>query len=51
MSEKVRFANLVARHERLRKALEEIANGDGVYGMQAFEYKEIARQALKRDDQ
>lgn len=31
---------------RLRDALQRIAVGDGFYGAQAFEYKEIARQAL-----
>lgn len=33
--------------DRLRIALERIATGDGVYGAQAAEYKEIAREALK----
>jgi len=32
--------------ERLRDALNEIAVGEGVYGAQAFEYKNIARRAL-----
>jgi hypothetical protein len=27
-------------------ALAEIARGDGIYGMQAFEYKQIAKNAL-----
>lgn len=31
------------------RALEEIANGDGAYGGQAFEYKNIARKALGED--
>jgi len=31
---------------RLRKALTEIASGDGYYGAQAYEYKIIARKAL-----
>lgn len=30
----------------LREALERIAAGDGVYGAQAHEYKQIARAAL-----
>lgn len=36
----------VTEIERLRNALEQIANGDGVYGAQAFEYKQVARAAL-----
>lgn len=32
----------------LRDALRKIANGDGYYGAQAREYKEIAIGALKR---
>lgn len=31
---------------RLREALEKIATGDGCYGAQALEYKNIARAAL-----
>ncbi len=31
----------------MREALERIAIGDGVYGAQAHEYKQIARAALK----
>jgi hypothetical protein len=34
--------------ETIRLALEKIAAGDGYYGMQAREYKEIARAALAR---
>jgi len=30
----------------LRQALQEIANGEGYYGMQAKEYKDIAKAAL-----
>lgn len=36
--------------ERLRTALEEIATGEGTYGWQAHEYKQIARGALKKED-
>lgn len=32
----------------MREALEEIASGDGVYGAQAYEYKQIAREALAK---
>ena len=32
----------------LRDALEKIANGDGYYGEQAREYKQIAKDALRR---
>lgn len=39
-----------AEAERLREALHKIANGDGVYGMQAGEYKAIARAALEGGD-
>lgn len=35
-----------AESDIARAALEKIANGDGVYGTQAHEYKQIARQAL-----
>ena len=41
------IAPVQAENARLREALENIANGDGVYGMQAGEYKQIARTALK----
>ena len=34
---------------RLRKALTTISEGDGVYGAQAWEYKQIARAALEDD--
>lgn len=35
----------------MREALEAIANGEGHYGAQAFEYKQIARAALNaRED-
>lgn len=33
----------------LEKALTEIANGDGTYGAQAYEYKQIAREALAKE--
>jgi hypothetical protein len=33
---------------RLREALERIAAGDGYYGAQAREYKQIAQSALAR---
>lgn len=36
--------------ERLAAALEKIASGDGVYGAQAHEYKQIARAALQSGD-
>ena len=36
-----------ARVKRLEGALEKIAHGEGIYGMQAGEYKAIARAALK----
>lgn len=37
-----------AHHEEtLRKALAKIANGEGYYGAQAHEYKQIARTALE----
>lgn len=32
----------------LEKAVREIAAGEGIYGMQAREYKEIARAALAK---
>lgn len=35
-----------ARNGHLESALSKIANGEGCYGAQAREYKEIARQAL-----
>ena len=38
-----------AENERLREALEQISNGEGRYGAQAFEYKQIARQALTKE--
>lgn len=41
------LAALRAENERLREALKSIANGDGIYGAQAWEYKRIAREALK----
>lgn len=37
---------LIKDRQRLRNALQQIANGDGIYGMQAGEYKQIARKAL-----
>ena len=37
---------LVEDNRKLRQALQEIANGEGAYGAQAFEYKQIARAAL-----
>jgi hypothetical protein len=36
-----------AEIERLKFALKEIAKGDGIYGAQAREYKDIARAALE----
>lgn len=44
---KARAERAEAEAERLRGALHKIANGDGVYGMQAGEYKAIARAALE----
>ena len=37
---------LRAERDRMREALEKIDHGDGIYGMQAGEYKQIARAAL-----
>ena len=37
---------LLGEVEALDKGLREIANGDGVYGAQAWEYKRIARRTL-----
>lgn len=37
-------------NKMLREALKAIAAGNGVYGNQAYEYKEIARKALKETD-
>lgn len=34
--------------KKLTAALEKIGNGDGIYGAQAFEYKNIARKALSK---
>jgi hypothetical protein len=42
-----KIARLAAERDRLAEALRKIATGDGVYGMQAHEYKQIARAALK----
>lgn len=44
MAETVR--TLEAERDRLRGALRQIDNGEGAYGMQALEYKNIARAAL-----
>ncbi len=41
-----RIASLEADKAKLIAALEKIASGEGVYGKQAFEYKEIARAVL-----
>ncbi len=41
-----RIASLEADKSKLIAALEKIASGEGVYGKQAFEYKEIARAVL-----
>ncbi len=43
----VQFYNALVENERYQKALKEIASGNGVYGQQAGEYKEIARKALR----
>lgn len=40
-----------AEIDRLREALRKIANGEGVYGQQAHEYKQIARAALENSDE
>ena len=40
------ITRLKSEIERLREALRQIANGDGYYGAQAREYKEIARRSL-----
>ncbi len=42
----VQFDDTLAENERYHEALTEIASGNGVYGQQAGEYKEIARKAL-----
>ena len=39
---------LRADNERLREALKKITDGNGIYGIQASEYKGIARAALQR---
>jgi hypothetical protein len=39
-------ATMLAKAPAMYEALEKIANGDGVYGAQAHEYKQIARAAL-----
>lgn len=39
-----------AEIERLQAALQRIAVGEGVYGAQAHEYKQIARSALEGAD-
>lgn len=39
----------VGRWREQREALERIANGDGYYGAQAREYKQIARAALGKE--
>lgn len=36
-------------NQRLRLALRQIALGEGIYGQQAAEYKQIAREALVGD--
>jgi len=38
--------SLKAENAKLREALGKIANGEGIYGQQAGEYKAIARSAL-----
>lgn len=45
-----RVKTLEAENSKLRTALKQIALGDGYYGAQAKEYKEIARKALKKGD-
>lgn len=40
------FVLAVNAHDQLVEALREIAVGEGHYGAQAFEYKQIARKAL-----
>jgi hypothetical protein len=42
------LADAIPAIAAMRKALEQIAAGDGVYGAQAYEYKEIARAALAK---
>lgn len=42
-----RFLFSEEEDDRYRTALEKIANGEGYYGAQAREYKEIARKALE----
>jgi hypothetical protein len=40
------IAELNGRIDELEAALRKIASGDGVYGQQAVEYKQIAKDAL-----
>ncbi len=42
-------ANALARENRIfERALKEIADGEGIYGAQAYEYKQIARAAIAK---
>ena len=43
----IEIAQLRAENDRLRNALKKIADGNGIYGIQAGEYKGIARAALQ----
>lgn len=42
------IATLRAQRDELLAALREIAAGDGIYGLQAREYKHIARAAVAK---
>ncbi len=42
------FMDLMRERDELMAALKKIAAGDGVYGVQAHEYKQIARQAIAK---
>lgn len=44
------YAELFSHLQTMCKALKRIANGDGAYGAQAYEYKQIARKALEDCD-
>ena len=46
----IEIAQLRAENDRLRNALKKIADGNGIYGIQAGEYKDIARAALASHD-
>ena len=47
-SENEANARLIAAAPEMLEALQAIANGEGVYGAQAHEYKQIARAAISK---